>query len=76
MNNKQVAVANSIIHCEGAFNKVITKILQLKLIPCLHIENAQCLIVSTNEERTKLVSKHYNKVDLILTLNEFLESTN
>ena len=48
----------------------------LKLIPCLHVENAQCLIVSTNEERTKLVSNHYNKVDLILTLNEFLELTN
>ena len=71
-NQHKIALADSIIHCHGAYNKAINKILELKMIPCLHHEQSFYYLVATNEERTKLLNNKQIKSNVILTLNELI----
>ena len=71
-NQHKITLADSIIHCHGAYNKAINKILELKMIPCLHHEQSFYYLVATNEERTKLLNNKQIKSNVILTLNELI----
>ena len=68
-------MSDSIIHHAGDLDKTINRIKELKLVPCLHYEDALYYLVATDDQRAKLINDNKIKSNVILTLNELIEPT-
>ena len=72
-----MAITNSIINDEESLNNAINKILELQLIPRLHIDQARYLVVNNEDERNKIIqNKSIKNTTKILTYTEFIGLSN
>ena len=74
-SHPKISLSDSIIHHAGDLDKTINRIKELKLVPCLHYEDALYYLVATDDQRAKLINDNKIKSNVILTLNELIEPT-